>query len=397
MITIISVIYFIYVLVKIYISVMEIGFVSRAKNEKAVILSDQNYKKAAEYKIKSERLSILTSLADYAIFLFWIGFGLRYLESIIPIEDMALKSVVFVLLFIAINFLFSLGFDIYKTFVLDKKFGFSNMDTKLFLHDLLKSSILFIIFGSLVTWIVSKIILSFDTWWIYGFIFVFLVILVINVIYPTLIAPIFNKFKVLDNDELKEAIEKLFNQVGLKSSGVFTIDASKRDNRLNAYFGGLGKTKRVVLFDTLVQKLTKSELLAVLGHELGHFKHKDILKSIATMSFMLFIMFYIFGNLPTSLFEAVGVSNEPYMIIAFFMIFSPILSFFMMPLFGLISRANEYNADEFGAKCESKEALISALKKLANENKSFPLSHPLNIFFYHTHPPLAQRLKRLQE
>ncbi len=397
MITIISVIYFIYVLVKIYVSIMEIGYVSRAKNEDAVILSSSNYIKAAEYKIKSERMNILSSLVDYAVFLFWIGFGLKFLENLILIDDVALKSVLFVLIFIIINYLFSLPFDIYKSFVLDKKFGFSNMSVKLFLSDMFKSFLIFLIVGSFIVWSVSKIILHFDSWWLYGFIFLFLIVLVINVIYPTLIAPIFNKFKVLNDEELKDSIEELFKKVGLKSNGVFTIDASKRDNRLNAYFGGLGKSKRVVLFDTLVKKLTKNELLAVLGHELGHFKNRDILKNIATMGIMLFVMFYIFGHLPNSLFEALGVSNEPYMIIALFMIFAPILSFFMMPIFGLISRANEYKADEFGVECESKEALISALKKLANENKSFPLSHPLNIFFYHTHPPLVERLKRLQE
>jgi STE24 endopeptidase len=219
--------------------------------------------------------------------------------------------------------------------------------------------------------------------------------IVINVIYPTLIAPIFNKFTILKDEELKESIEKLLSSVGLKTDGVFTIDASKRDNRLNAYFGGLGKSKRVVLFDTLIEKLTKNELLAVLGHELGHFKHKDIIKNIAMIGTLLFIMFFIFGNLPQSLFDAIKIEKTPYSIIAMFLIFSPILSLFFMPLFGMVSRSNEYHADEFGAECESKEELASALMKLANENKSFPKSHPLFIFFYHSHPPLVERLKRL--
>ncbi len=391
----IGAIFFIYILTKVYISVMEVGYVTDAKQTNAVILTPSNYLKAADYKIASQRLEIVSSLVEYLAFIFWIGFGLKWLDSIITIDDVALKSVVFILLFGVIGFIFSLPFDLYKTFVLDKKFGFSNMDIKLYITDTLKSSLMFIIFGGGITWLISKIIINIENWWLWGFVLIFAVMVVINVIYPTLIAPIFNKFTILKDEELKESIEKLLSSVGLKTDGVFTIDASKRDNRLNAYFGGLGKSKRVVLFDTLIEKLTKNELLAVLGHELGHFKHKDIIKNIAMIGSLLFIMFFIFGNLPQSLFDAVGIEKTPYSIIAMFLIFSPILSLFFMPLFGMVSRSNEYHADEFGAECESKEELASALQKLANENKSFPKSHPLFIFFYHSHPPLVERLKRL--
>ncbi len=391
----VGIIFFIYILTKVYVSVMEIGYVTKERVNKAVILTPSNYIKAADYKIANQRLDIIGSLVEYLIFIFWIGFGLKWLENTIHIDDLAIKSVVYVLLFGAIGFIFSLPFDLYKTFVLDKKFGFSNLNAKLYITDTIKSSVMFIIFGGIITWLISMIIINFDSWWLWGFGLIFAVIIAINVIYPTLIAPIFNKFTILENEELKESIQKLLSSVGLKTEGVFTIDASKRDNRLNAYFGGLGKSKRVVLFDTLIEKLTKSELLAVLGHELGHFKHKDILKNIAIVGTLLFIMFFIFGNLPTSLFEAISIQETPYSIIAMFLIFSPILSLFFMPLFGVISRHNEYHADEFGAECQSKEELASALQKLANENKSFPKSHPLFIFFYHSHPPLVERLKRL--
>jgi STE24 endopeptidase len=308
---------------------------------------------------------------------------------------MAMKSVAFVLLFGVVGFFFSLPFDLYQTFILDKKFGFSNMDAKLYITDTIKSSLLFVLFGGAVTWIISTIILNIENWWLWGFGLIFAIIIVINVIYPTFIAPIFNKFTILENDELKESIEKLLSSVGLVTEGVYTIDASKRDNRLNAYFGGLGKSKRVVLYDTLIEKLTKHELLAVLGHELGHFKHKDIIKNIAMIGTLLLLMFFIFGNLPQSLFDAVGVEKQPYSIIAMFMIFSPILSLFFMPLFGIVSRHNEYAADEFGVECENEIELANALQKLANENKSFPKSHSLFTFFYHTHPPLVDRLTRL--
>ena len=391
----IGVVYFAYILMKIYISVMEVGYVSKAKYDKPVILTLKNYIKAAEYKIAGQRMSMLSTMVDYMLFIFWIGFGLKWLDSLIMIDDIALKSVAYILAFGTINYFASLPFELYQTFILDKKFGFSNMDAKLFITDAFKGAVMFMLIGGLITWLISLIIINFENWWIWGFGLIFVIVLIVNIIYPTVIAPLFNKFTILENEALKESIEKLLASVGLKTQGVFTIDASKRDNRLNAYFGGLGKSKRVVLYDTLIEKLTKHELLAVLGHELGHFKHKDIIKNIMMTGGLLFLMFAIFGNLPEELFSSIGIEKTPYAILALFMILSPIISFFYMPIFGWVSRKNEYHADEFGSECESAVDLANALQKLANENKSFPKSHPLFIMFYHTHPPLVERLKRL--
>ncbi len=152
---------------------------------------------------------------------------------------------------------------------------------------------MFIILGGAIIALLSWIIINVPNWWIFGFLFLFGVAGLINVIYPTLIAPIFNKFTPLKDGELKSSIEKMMEDVGLKSDGIFVMDASRRDNRLNAYFGGLGKSKRVVLFDTLLDKLTNRELLAVLGHELGHFSHKDIWNNIAMMGVLLFVSFFL--------------------------------------------------------------------------------------------------------
>ena len=393
----IGIVYFIYILIKVYVSVMEIGYVSRAKHDTPVILLPSNYVKAAEYKVKSQRMSILSDLIDYVMFIFWIGYGLKWLDMTIQIDDIALKSVVYILSFLAINYIVSLPFSIYSNFYLDKKFGFSTITPKLFIQDQLKAVLLTAVFGGVVVWIIANIIIHIQNWWLVGFVVVFAIVVIINMIYPTFIAPLFNKFKLLEDDDLKTSIENLLKDAGLISEGVYTIDASKRDNRLNAYFGGLGKSKRVVLFDTLIQKLQKNELLAVLGHELGHFKHKDILKNIALVGGLLFLMFAIFGNLPQELFNAIGVSNTPYSTIALFLLFSPVVSFFYMPLMGAVSRHNEYRADEYGSQVQSKEVLASALKKLANENKSFPKSSTVFKLFYYTHPPLIDRLKALGE
>ncbi|MDR0666947.1 MAG: M48 family metallopeptidase [Campylobacteraceae bacterium] len=395
MLILIGTLYFFYAVLKLYISAAEIRFVSHAKNLPAAILSSENYQKAAEYKTANEKLHIVSNLYDCALFLFWAVFGLKTLEAFCMNGGGVFESVIFVMSFIAVNYIITLPFDIYSTFVLDKKFGFSTISAKTYIIDSIKSAAIFLVLGGLIIALISWIILTFTWWWLWSFAAVFAVILFINMFYPTLIAPLFNKFTPLENSELKSSIEGLMQKAGLKSSGIFTMDASKRDNRLNAYFGGLGKSKRVVLFDTLLKKLNSNELLAVLGHELGHFKHKDILKNIAVTAALLFALFAFFGNLPNGVYEAFGIRSGAHGAIVIFLLLSSAVSFFVMPLFGYLSRKNEYKADEYGSECESKEALASALMKLADENKSFPRSHFLYIAFYHTHPPLVERLKAL--
>ncbi|AXX87213.1 M48 family metallopeptidase [Malaciobacter marinus] len=387
--------YCLYFIVNIYTSFMQVGFVSKAKNMPAIILEDNKYLEAGNYSIEKEKISILSTFYDFVIFMLWIGFGLKFLDSLIVVDQGWLKAILFIDAFIIINWILSLPFELYTTFKLDKKYGFSNMTPALYIKDTIKSAILFLVFGSLIIAGIALIIDNLPFWWIWGFVFIFTVIILINMIYPLVRDKMFDKFELLKDKELESKIEKLLDEVGFKSSGVFSVDASKRDNRLNAYFGGLGSTKRVVLFDTLIQKLTHNELLAVLGHELGHFKNGDILKNIGIMGIVMLIFFAIFGNLNDELFLGLSLNNEPYAIIAVFLLFSPILSFFLMPLVSLISRHNEYAADEFGSNLQSKDDLVNALLKLANENKSFPLSHPLYVFFYYSHPPLVERFKEL--
>ncbi|WP_152058505.1 M48 family metallopeptidase, partial [Aliarcobacter butzleri] len=379
----------------IYTSFMQIGFIKDARNLKAIILDSNKYLEAADYAIEKEKLALASTFYDFVLFILWIGFGLSYLDSLVQIDSYWLKAIVFVDLFIIINWILTLPFELYSTFKLNKKYEFSNITPALFIKDTIKTGVLFLVFGSAVIAGISFIINNFPSWWIFGFVFIFAVIILINMVYPVIRDKMFDKFEKLKDKELEEKIEKLLDEVGFKSSGVFSVDASKRDNRLNAYFGGLGSTKRVVLFDTLVEKLTHNELLAVLGHELGHFKNGDILKNIGIMGFVMFVFFAIFGNLSDELFLGLNLQNEPYAIITVFLIFSPILSFFLMPLISLISRHNEYAADSFGSNLATKEDLVTALLKLANENKSFPLSHPLYIFFYYSHPPLIERFKEL--
>ena len=387
--------YCIYFAFTIYTSFMQIGFVKDAKKLSPIILDSSKYEEAANYSIEKEKVAIVSSFYDFVLFILWIGFGLAYLDSLIQVDSYWLKAILFVDSFIVINWFLSLPIELYSTFKLNKKYGFSNITPALFIKDTIKTGILFLLFGSAVIGAISFIINSFNSWWIWGFVFIFAVIILINMLYPVIRDKMFDKFEKLKDKELEEKIENLLNEVGFKSSGVFSVDASKRDNRLNAYFGGLGATKRVVLFDTLIEKLSHNELLAVLGHELGHFKNGDIIKNIGIMGVVMFLFFAIFGNLPEQLFLELSLNNEPYSIIVVFLMFSPILSFFLMPLISMISRHNEYAADDFGSNLATKEDLVTALLKLANENKSFPLSHPMYIFFYYSHPPLVERFKEL--
>ncbi|MDD3462964.1 MAG: M48 family metallopeptidase [Sulfurospirillaceae bacterium] len=388
-------IYLFYAGLEIYASVNEIRFVSKAKYFKPIILSPENYTIAADYKIASEKFEIVNELYSLVVFFGWLGFGLKALEGLFMEQGAIVGSVFFVLTLIGVNYILGLPFSIYEAFFLDKKFGFSTITPKIFITDQIKAGLLFLTIGSSVLWAVSAIITNFEMWWIWGFCLIYFVIVFIAMVYPTWIAPIFNKLEPMEEGELRGAIEGLLQKAGLQSGGVFRVDASKRDNRLNAYFGGFGKTKRVVLFDTLIEKLSKNELLAVLGHELGHFKHGDIFKGLIINGVMLFVAFALFGNIPASVFEALGLQVGAHSQITLFLFFSPILFFLMTPINGIISRRNEYSADEYGSECESKEALGSALVKLADENKSFPLSPAFSIFLYFTHPPLPQRLEKL--
>ena len=395
MLEIIMILFTAYTLVKIYISIMQIGYIADEKNEEAVLMSQEKYKIAGEYAIKKERLSLLSTVVDYIMFVWWVTVGFSWLTTTLGTDNSVIDAVFFLFGFIAIGFIVGLPFELYQTFELDKEYGFTQTTPKLYLIDQIKSTVMFILFGGAIFYLLAWIVINVSNWWIWGFALLFSVAVLVNVIYPTIIAPIFNKFTPLEDGELKTDIESMMNGVGLKSDGVFVLDASKRDSRLNAYFGGLGKSKRVVLFDTLMEKLTNKELLAVLGHELGHFSHGDIWKNIGMMGLLLFSAFFLLGNLPEELFFGMGVEMKAGVEIAMMMLLVALIGFVFTPIMSFVSRHNEYAADEFGSELGGKENLVSALIKLIQENKSFPKSHPIFAFFYYTHPPVLERLKEL--
>ena len=387
-------IYTLYVFLKIYISFMQIGYINQEKRKTPVLMSASKYYVAGNYAVAKEKLSLVENFVDYFVFLWWVISGFAWLQKLVTIEGQILQAVLFLFGFFAINYLISLPFSLYQTFKIDESFHFNKSTPGLFVMDQIKSIALFTVIGGALFAVLAWIVTSYDSWWLWGFILIFIVAILANILMPFFMS-LFNKFSPLDEGELRDAITNLMQQAGLKSDGVFVMDASKRDGRLNAFFGGLGKSKRVVLFDTLIDKLKKDELLAVLGHELGHFTHGDIWKNIALMGGLLFVSFFLLGNLPDELFTNMGVVPAAGVKIAMMTLLLPVISFLFNPVMSYVSRHNEYAADEFGSEMGGRENLVSALMKLVTENKAFPKSHPLVIFFYHTHPPIIERLKEL--
>lgn len=359
-------------------------------NQKVVLLNESDFLLAKHYALTCQVFNIAESLFGALIFGFWIYFGLSILFNN---ESGILLQAGFLAAFIILNSIFSLPFNAYKTLIIDKKFGFSKLDFKLFMQDFFKSLFISLILGFILCAILLYLMQAFALWWLFGFIVLFCVIILANLIYPTLIAPMFNKFSPLNDENLKNKIEQMMNLVGFKANGIFVMDASRRDGRLNAYFGGLGKSKRVVLFDTLLNKVSQSELLAILGHELAHFKHGDLYKNIALMAFMLFILFFISAHLPEIFFSQIPNNNAS--LIAILILIAPLILFYFLPIINFFSRRAEFGADRFGAELTNKADLKNALKKLINENKAFPYAHKLYVFFYMSHPPLLERLRAL--
>jgi STE24 endopeptidase len=390
------VVFFLSVVVSIALSVMQIRYVKRLQEQKAEILDAAVWQSAAEYSKVQERISIFSTIYSAVIFIWWITFGLRFLDTMY-IESDTLKAVCFMALFLCFNEILTLPINYYKSFIIDAKYGFNNTTNSVFIADWIKSLVITLLLVSVIVYILSEIVLDYATSrWIAVFFILMIALIGTNMMFPVIRAKFFDKFTHIDQTELGVSIIALLEKTGFKSKGVFSVDASKRDSRLNAYFAGVGATKSVVLYDTLIEKLSKDEILAVLGHELGHFKHKDIYKNIAVIGVLLFAFLAIFANLPSDYFEFFNLQNSKHMIAVSFVLFSSPLFFFAAPLFNFISRRNEFSADQFGAELTNKETLKLALVKLINENRSFPKKHPLYALFYETHPNIIERLDRLQ-
>ncbi|EMC3807994.1 M48 family metallopeptidase [Campylobacter jejuni] len=379
-----------------WISYAQIRFLEREKDKQAQILSEKDYQNAADIAIENEKFKLFSNFYNLIINIAWIGFGFLYLKELLILNNTRFENTLFLLSFLIITSILNLPLSIYESFIKDKAHGFSNMTVKLFIKDTMKSLILTLIFGFLILYALLFCYDFFGTfWWIAAFIFAFCIIVIINLIYPTLIAPIFNKMKKLDDENLLKKISSLMKQCGFSANGVYIIDASKRDKRLNAYFGGLFKSKRVVLFDTLLKALNERELLAVLGHELGHFVHKDIIKALFNGAITMFLLFFVFANLPEFVYLESHLEGVNGGVFALLFILANIFNFLISPMLNALSRKNEFAADQHGAKVTSKEDMKNALIALARENKAFIKTSKIYAFFYLSHPSISDRIKAL--
>ena len=301
------------------------------------------------------------------------------------------------------GFVLSLPFDLYRTFRIEAQFGFNKMTAALWLQDLLKGTAVAIIIGVplllAVFWLMD---VMGDQWWIY----VWLVWMGFNLLalflYPTVIAPLFNKFTPLQDETLKARIESLLERCGFSTSGLFVMDGSRRSSHGNAYFSGFGRAKRIVFYDTLLERLAPAEIDAVLAHELGHFRHRHIVKRIAFLAFASLAMLWLLAQLMTQawFFEGLGVKpvgagSTPLALLLFSMVL-PVFLFLFSPLSAMVSRRHEFQADAYAASQASASELISALVKLYRDNASTLTPDPLHSLFYDSHPPAATRIAHLR-
>lgn len=386
-----------YTLALVSISFIQISFLKKERLKKAIILDEKDYVEAANIAVENEKFSIFSNIYALVLKIFWLSFGFLWLKSFLISTNSTLENTLFLLSFILIMSLLNLPLSYYESFVKDKKQGFSTLTLATFIKDTLKSLILTAIIGFILLFMLVfcyKFLGS--LWWLTAFGVAFIVALLANIIYPTIIAPLFNKMSPLQDENLNAQISALMKRCGFQSNGVFVMDASKRDKRLNAYFGGLFKSKRVVLFDTLLKALNTKELLAVLGHELGHFVHKDLIKMLVNAAIMLFLLFFIFAHLPEFFYTQSHLDGVNAGVFALLFIFGDIVSFVLSPLINAQSRHNEFAADAHGASLTSNEDMQSALVYLAKENKAFVKTSKIYEIFHLSHPSIDERLRALK-
>lgn len=366
-------------------------------------ISLEAHQKAADYTLAKLRIGKWSGLYGLALLLIWtLGGGLAWLDG--ALSGMEWSSLwigtAFLISFMLIGSLLDLPFSIYNTFITEARFGFNRITPKLFIIDLLKGALLMALIGVPLAAIILWLMESAGTlWWAWAWAFWTGFSIFMMWAYPTLIAPIFNKFKPMEESETKSAIEALLTRCGFESSGLFVMDGSKRSSHGNAYFTGFGRSKRIVFFDTLLNQLKTNETEAVLAHELGHFKRNHIKKRMVVMFAISLVGFALLGWLSDQLwfYQALGVpeaSNHALLIL--FTLALPHFLFWMGPLSSWFSRKHEFEADGYAVDNSDGAALISALVKMYEDNASTLTPDPLYSAFHDSHPPAPIRVAHIE-
>lgn len=395
-------------LVEFWLNEWNIGYVRERSREKKVPacfqgrISDEDYRRSADYTLAKGRFQRWAGIYGGAVTLFILFSGvLPYLDrlardfgGLLPPAAQA-AGVFFCFATALILALLGLPVGIYSTFVIEERFGFNKTTWRLYLADKLKGLVLGIIIGGAFLFVVLWLMGTGPTWWLWAFLFILGFQLLMVVLYPTLIAPLFNKFEPLKEGELRDKILSMAEQVGFKTSGIYTMDGSKRSAHSNAYFTGIGRAKRIVLFDTLIEQMSINQGLAVLAHEMGHYKMKHVRKTLVLSAVFLFVGLYVLSWLIdyAPFFHAFGLEPSNHAALVLFGFISGPATFYLHPLLNSLSRRHEYQADRFAAGTlkdgrPMEEALIKlTVKNLANLNP-----HPWYSAYHYSHPTPAERI-----
>ncbi len=366
-------------------------------------ISLEAHQKAADYTLAKLRvLKIGRLLSAVLLLLFTLGGGIDAIDRFLDRFELGPIGHG-VTLILAVTFLMALAelpLSVYQTFVVEEKFGFNRTTPAQFVKDLILQAILALVIGApllaLILWVMDR---AGSWWWLIAWVILMGFSLFMSWAYPTLIAPLFNKFTPLEDPGLRERIQRLLQRCGFHSKGIFVMDGSRRSAHGNAYFTGLGNNKRIVFFDTLMNALEPEELEAVLAHELGHYKRKHVIKMLATSAVLSLTGLALLGWLAQQpwFYQGLGVSRPSNATaLLLFMLILPVFSTFLQPLLAAIQRKYEFEADAFAAGLTRPEALIRSLVKLYRDNAATLTPDPLYAAFHYSHPPAAIRIQHLQ-
>ena len=394
-------------LTRLWLGSRHIGYVQAHRGQVPLAFKEsislESHQKAADYSAAKTKLVLVEAVVQALLLaVLTMGGGLQLIDhiwrDILPNHDI-IRGALVICSALFISSLIDLPFEYYKTFTVDEKFGFNKMTLKMFFSDLVKHSLvglalgLPILFAAL--WLMQG---AGQYWWLYLWVVWSVFNIIMLALYPTFIAPLFNKFTPLADESLKTRIEALLTKCGFKSQGLFVMDGSARSSHGNAYFTGFGSSKRVVFFDTLLNRLNTDEIEAVLAHELGHFKHHHVIKRIALMFFLSFLGLALLGWLMNQawFYNGLGViTPSNYMALILFLLVSPVFLFLLRPLMASYSRKNEFEADDYAANHANAKHLVEALVKLYRDNASTLTPDPLHSAFYDSHPPASIRISKL--
>jgi STE24 endopeptidase len=396
---------------KFWLSSRQIRHVAQHRNTVPLAFAQtiplEAHQKAADYTVAKARLGMLEMALSTAVLLGWtlLG-GLSWLNDAL-IQTMGagmLQQLALLVAFVVIGGAIELPMSWYQTFVLEERFGFNKTTLKLWLLDMVKGSLIGAVIGlpiaAFILWVMAA---TGSLWWLWAWVFWMGFNLLLLVIFPTLIAPLFNKFVPLDDEALKARVTALMQRCGFAAKGLFVMDGSKRSAHANAYFTGFGAAKRVVFYDTLLSRLSGGEVDAVLAHELGHFKHKHIIKRIVSMFALSLLGFASLGYLAQQSWFYAGLGVQPNLsgandalALLLFMLAMPVFSFFIGPLSAHLSRKHEFEADAYAVKQTSAQDLATALLKLFEDNASTLTPDPVYVRFYYSHPGASERLARIR-